>query len=55
MEGSAVIVATIAVWLFDSGWPDLVIATALLILFLRSAIRVLGAGWRELHAEVRES
>jgi Co/Zn/Cd efflux system component len=55
MEGSAVIVATIAVWLFDSGWPDLAIATALLLLFLRSAIRVLGAGWRELHAEVRES
>ncbi|MEX2122961.1 MAG: cation transporter [Woeseia sp.] len=54
MEGSAVVVATIAVWLFDSGWPDLAIATALLILFLRSAIRVLGAAWRELHAEVRE-
>lgn len=52
MEGSAVIVATIAVWLSDSGWPDLAIAAALLILFLRSATRLLGGAWRELHAVV---
>jgi Co/Zn/Cd efflux system component len=47
-EGIAVIAATIAVWLFHAGWPDLVIAAALLILFLRSAIRVLRSGWHAL-------
>ena len=47
-EGLAVIAATFAVWVFGSGWPDLVIAFGLLILFLRSAIRVLRRAWREL-------
>ena len=49
VDGLAVIAATLGVWLFDSGWPDVVIATALLVFFLRSAIRVLGRAWRELH------
>ena len=48
-EGLAVIAATLAVWIFGSGWPDLVIAIGLLILFLRSAIRILCRAWRELH------
>lgn len=47
-EGVAVIAAALAVWLFASGWPDLVIAAALLALFLRSAARVLRNAWREL-------
>jgi Co/Zn/Cd efflux system component len=49
MEGFAVIVAAIAVWTIGSGWPDVVIATALLVLFLRSASRVLRNAWRELY------
>jgi Co/Zn/Cd efflux system component len=48
-EGLAVIAATFAVWVFGSGWPDLVIAIGLLILFLRSAVRVLRRAWQELH------
>jgi len=48
-EGIAVIAATFAVWIFGSGWPDLVIAIGLLILFLRSAVRVLRRALRELH------
>ncbi len=48
-EGLAVIAATFAVWMFGSGWPDLVIAIGLLILFLRSAVRVLRRAWQELH------
>lgn len=48
-EGLAVITATLAVWMFGSGWPDVVIAIGLLILFLRSALRVLRGAWRELH------
>ena len=49
-EGLAVIAAAIAVWMFGSGWPDVLVAIALLILFLRSALRVLTSAWRELKA-----
>ncbi|GHH53749.1 hypothetical protein GCM10009090_19550 [[Pseudomonas] boreopolis] len=47
-EGCAVIAASVAVWLFGAGWPDLLIAAALLLLFLRSAWRVARAAWAEL-------
>jgi Co/Zn/Cd efflux system component len=50
IEGSAVIATTLAVWVFSSGWPDVLVAIALLILFLRSAVRVLTSAWRELHS-----
>ena len=49
MEGFAVIAAALAVWLFDSGWPVMLIAIALLVLFLRSAARVLRGAWLELY------
>jgi Co/Zn/Cd efflux system component len=49
MEGVAVIAAALAVWVSDSGWPDIIVAVALLVLFLRSASRVFGAAWRELY------
>ena len=45
-EGFAVLLAAAGVWLFDAGWPDLVIAAALLLMFLRSAWRVFRAAWR---------
>lgn len=53
-EGVAVIAAAGGVWLFAAGWPDLVVAVALLALFLRSSARVLSGAWRELrpHAAV---
>ncbi len=44
-EGFAVLAAAVAVGLFDAGWPDLVIASALLVMFLRSAWRVLRNSW----------
>jgi Co/Zn/Cd efflux system component len=47
-EGTAVIVTAVAVWVFGSGWPDVIVAFALLVLFLRSATRVLVAAWRQL-------
>jgi len=47
-DGIAVLLASLCVWLFDSAWPDLLVATALLILFTRSAIRVLRGAWLEL-------
>lgn len=47
-DGVAVVAAAAAVWYFEAGWPDLLIAVVLLVLFLRSAIRVLSTAWREL-------
>jgi Co/Zn/Cd efflux system component len=44
----AVLGAAAAVWLTGSGWPDVLIALALAVLFLRSALRVLTRAWREL-------
>jgi Co/Zn/Cd efflux system component len=49
-EGCAVIAATIAVWLFGSGWPDLLIAVILLAMFTRSATRVIRAAWKQMHS-----
>lgn len=49
-EGVAVIAAALAVGVFQSPWPDVVIALALLVLFLRSAIRILGSAWRQLNS-----
>lgn len=46
-EGLAVIAAAGAVWVFDSGWPDLIVGIALLALFARSATRVLLRAWTE--------
>ena len=56
-EGFAVLLAAFAVWVFGAGWPDLVIASALLLLFLRSASRVMRGAWQELRgtAMVRSS
>ncbi len=42
-EGFAVLSAALCVWLFGSGWPDLLIAAALLVMFLRSSWRVFRA------------
>jgi Co/Zn/Cd efflux system component len=49
-EGVAVIVTAAAVWLLGSGWPDIVVAAALLAMFLRSAARVLGNAARAFQA-----
>ena len=47
-EGVAVIVTACLVWLTGSHWPDLVVACFLLVMFSRSALRVLRSGWQEL-------
>ena len=49
-EGGAVLLAAALVGVFGAGWPDLLIAAALLVMFLRSSARVLRAAWRELQA-----
>jgi len=48
IEGVAVIGAAAAVWVFRSPWPDLVVAVALLVIFLRSAMRVLKSARQEM-------
>ena len=45
-DGVAALVAAVGVWAFDAAWPDLAIAAVLLVLFLRSAGRVLRSGWQ---------
>ncbi|HBK47436.1 MAG TPA: cation transporter [Xanthomonadaceae bacterium] len=52
-EGVAVIAASVAVWAFGAGWPDLLVATALLLWFLRSAWRVARMAWAELPRPLR--
>jgi len=47
-DGVAVLLAAIAGRGLDSPWPDVIIASALVLLFLRSAYRVLRSGWQEL-------
>ncbi len=46
----SVFLAAGAVWFTQSGWPDIIIAVALVGLFLRSAIRVFSNAARELRA-----
>lgn len=49
-EGISVVLAAGLVALFGAGWPDLLVAIALLVVFLRSALRVLRIAMAELRA-----
>lgn len=49
-EGVSVVLAAGLVALFGAGWPDLLVAIALLVVFLRSALRVLRIAMTELRA-----
>ena len=44
----AVFLAAGAVWAFSAGWPDIVVAAALVVLLLRSAARVINGALDEL-------
>jgi len=46
----SVFLAAGAVWFTDSGWPDIVVALALVILLLRSAMRVISSAVSQLKA-----
>lgn len=48
----AVFVASGAVWLTNSNWPDMVVAVGLVLFLMRSALRVLTSAWSELRATV---
>ena len=44
----SVFIAAAGVWLFQSGWPDIIIASLLALLLLRSSFRVISGALREL-------
>lgn len=44
----SVFVAAGAVWFFEAGWPDVVVATALVVMLLRSSTRVISAALEEI-------
>ena len=46
----AVFVAAAGVWAAGSGWPDLLVACSLLLLFMRSAYRVIASARQELQS-----
>lgn len=46
----SVFIAAGAVWFFDSRWPDLIVAAALVVLLLRSAARVISSSVSELRS-----
>lgn len=47
----AVLLAAGGVWVTGTAWPDLVVGSLLVVLFLRSAVRVLRAAWLALSAQ----
>lgn len=47
----SVFVAAGAVWLTGKGWPDILVASCLVLLLMRSAIRVISSGLKELRAQ----
>lgn len=51
----SVFVAAAGVWITDSGWPDVLIALCLALLFLNSAIRVFKGAYAELNQPVAQT
>lgn len=51
----SVLLAAGGVWLFQSGWPDIVVASLLAVLLLRSSARVIGNAIREIRDQSRLS
>lgn len=49
----SVFVAAGAVWFFGSGWPDIVVAMALVTMLLRSSFRVISSAHSELQAATK--
>ncbi len=46
----SVFIAAGGVWLTGSGWPDIIVATGLVFLLIRSAIRVISSAMKELRS-----
>ncbi len=54
-SNTAVFVAAGAVWLTQSGWPDIAVGLALACLFLRSAVRVIANALGELRTAAQQT
>jgi len=50
----SVFVAALGVWVFQSGWPDIIVASLLAALLLRSAVRVIRGGVAELRIQTKQ-
>lgn len=50
IANTGVIVAAAGVYMFNSGWPDIIVGSAIAILFFRSAVRVLRQAWPQFRA-----
>jgi Co/Zn/Cd efflux system component len=48
----SVFVAAGAVWLTGTGWPDIVVAAGLVLLLLRSSVRVISSAMKELRTAI---
>lgn len=51
IANTGVIVAAGGVYLFQSGWPDIIVGGIIAVLFFRSAIRVLREAWPQFRAD----
>jgi len=51
----AVMGAALAVWSMDSAWPDLLVATVMAGLFLRSSSQILLQAWQEARSDAPEA
>ena len=51
IANTGVIIAAAGVYLFNSGWPDIIVGSAIAILFFRSAVRVLRQAWPQFRSE----
>jgi Co/Zn/Cd efflux system component len=51
IANTGVIVAAAGVYLFNSGWPDIIVGSAIAILFFRSAVRVLRQAWPQFRSQ----
>lgn len=51
ISNSGVILASIAVWLLQSHWPDIIVGLAIALLFLRSAWHVLHEAFQQLRTQ----
>jgi Co/Zn/Cd efflux system component len=51
----SVFAAAGAVWVTGTGWPDIAVASSLVLLLMRSAIRVIRASLAELKAAIGPS
>lgn len=49
LSNASVLLAAGMVWLMQANWPDLLIASILVVILLRSSFRVMSNAWTELH------